>query len=88
MSAEEDLTATGRGKISVGRSYNLKRTAIKVAEGRTRTLKLKPKRRARVGIAKALELRRGPQAVAKLTVRLTDGSGNTVAERLRVQLKP
>jgi hypothetical protein len=47
-------------------------------------VKLKPRRKAE---AKALRRGLGDRAVAKLDVKLTDGSGNAVSERLKVRLK-
>ena len=59
---------------------------VEVVAGKSKTLKLKPKRsKDSKKIAKALK--KGKKAKAKLTVKLTDGVGNVVTEKLGVKLK-
>ena len=85
LKAKEQLTAKATGKIKVNPTYKLKPKKVQVAAGKTKTLRLKPKKRAARKIARALK--RGEKAKAKLTVKLTDRAGNTETEKLRVRLK-
>lgn len=48
-------------------------------------MKLKPKRRTGAEITNALG--NGDKAVARIRTKLTDGSGNSATERLKVRLK-
>ena len=85
VSASEDLSATGSGKIKIAKkSYKLKPQTKSVSEGKKKTLKLKPKKKQAKKIAKALKKGKGK---AKLTVKLFDGAGNTETEKLGVKLK-
>ena len=77
------MTARASGNIKVNPTYKLKPKRIQVAAGKTKTLKLKPKTKAKK-IAAALK--RGGKAKAKVTVKLTDRAGNTETEKLRVRL--
>ena len=87
VSASEDLSATGKGKIKVGKkSYKLGPFTNSVSSGDSKSLKLKPKKsKDAKKIAKALK--KGKKATAKLTVKLTDDAGNTETEKLSVKLK-
>jgi hypothetical protein len=87
--AREQLTARARGKIVVkgraSKSYRLKAKSTQLADGETKRLTLKPKKRQhRKKIAKALK--RGKKVRAKLRVKLVDTAGNAEAVRLRVKL--
>jgi len=84
VSAGEDLSATGKGKIKVAkRSYKLKKASKSVSSGKSKNLKLKPKKSKHAKkIAKALK--RGKKAKAKLTVKLTDEAGNKRTTKLSV----
>ncbi len=85
--AGEDVTATGEGKIVVGKeSYKLADVSKDVNAGAKKTLKLKPKKsKDKREIAKALK--DGKKAKAKLTITLTDALGNDVTETPKVKLK-
>ena len=85
IKAKERLTAKATGKIKVNPTYKLGPKKVQVAAGKTKTLKLKPKKKAARKIATALK--RGEKATAKLAVKLTDRAGNTETEKLRVRLK-
>ena len=85
LRAKEQLTAKASGEIRVNPTYKLRPKTVKLAAGKTKTLKLKPKKKAARKIATALK--RGEKANAKVTVRLTDLAGNTETEKLRVTLK-
>ena len=86
INAKERLRAKITGKIKVNPTYKLKRKAVNLDAGKTRTLKLKPKRKAQ---AKRIvgALKRGRRGKAKLKVKLTDLAGNSETEKLRVRLK-
>ena len=86
VKAKERLTAKASGKIKVKPTYKLKPKKVQVAGGKTKTLKLKPKKE---GQAKriAAALKQGEKATAKLTVKLTDHAGNSETEKLSVRLK-
>jgi hypothetical protein len=86
VKAKERLTAKASGKIRVNPTYKLKPKRVKLDAGETRTLKLKPRKRAQVKkIARALK--HGEKATATLKVKLTDVAANTKTEKLRVRLK-
>ena len=85
LKANEQLTAEASGKVKVNPTYKLRPKKVQVAAGKTKTLRLKPKKKAARKIATALK--RGEKANARLTVRLTDWAGNTESEKLRVRLK-
>ena len=87
VTAGENLDAKGSGKVKVGKkSYELKKQAKSVSEGKSKNLKLRPKKsRDAKKIAKAVKKRK--KATAKLTVRLTDEAGNKKTEKLSVKLK-
>ena len=85
IKAKERLSAKVTGKIKVNPTYKLEPKKVQVAAGKTKTLKLKPKKKAARKIATALK--RDEKATAKLTVKLTDLAGNTETEKLRVRLK-
>ncbi len=85
VKAKERLAAKVTGKIKVNPTYKLKPKQLEFAAGETRTLKLKPKNGKAKRIAAALK--RGKQATAAMTVKLTDQAGNTKTQRLRVKLK-
>ena len=85
VKAKEQLTAKASGKIKVNPTYKLRPKKVQVAAGKTKTLKLKPKKATAKKIATALK--RGEKAKAKLTVKLTDRAGNSETEKLRVRLK-
>jgi hypothetical protein len=80
------VTVEGFGKITVNPTYRLKPATAQVAAGETKTLKLKPKKKAQAKkIADALK--QGDKATAKLTVKLTNAAGSTTTENLKVKLK-
>ena len=85
LRAKEQLTAKASGEIKVNPTYKLRPKKVQVAAGKTKTLWLKPKKKAAGRIAQALK--RGEKAKAKVTVKLTDGAGNRETEKLRVRLK-
>ena len=85
VKARERLTAKASGEIKVNPTYKLRPKKVQVAAGKSKTLKLKPKKKAARKIATALK--RGEKAKAKLTVKLTDLAGNTETEKLRVRLR-
>lgn len=86
VTAKEDLEARVSGKIKVNATYRLKTRTRSVAEGARISLKLKPgkKRQAR-RIARALK--KGKKARAKLSVELSDETGNEKSVKLGVNLK-
>ena len=86
VKAREDLEARVSGTIRVNATYKLKIRTKNVAKGTRMTLKLKPrkKRQAR-RIARALK--KGKKAKAKLTVELSDETGNEKTVKLGVKLK-
>ena len=67
-------------------TYKLKRKRVEVAEGKSKTMRLVP-RRLRDGRRIVGALNRGEQAKAVLKVKLIDQAGNTRTEKLRVKLK-
>ena len=75
VKARERLTAKASGEIKVNPTYKLRPKKVQVAAGKTKTLRLKPKKKAARKIATALK--RGEKAKAKVTVKLTDRAGNT-----------
>jgi hypothetical protein len=86
VKAKERLRAKITGKIKVNPTYKLKPKSVNLDARKTKTLKLKPKRKVqakRIGGA----LKRGQRAKAKLKVKLTDLVGNSKTEKLRVRLK-
>ncbi len=87
VKAGEDLGAKASGKVKLGkRSYKLEPRIRGVASGKSKTVRLKPKRKADgKKIAKALE--KGKKATAKLIVKLSDQAGNKKTEKLSVRLK-
>ncbi len=87
VKAGEDLRAKATGKIKVGkRSYKLKPRTKSVSSGKSKKLKLRPKKSKHAKkIAKALK--KGKKAKAKLKVKLTDGAGNQRTQKLSVKLK-
>ena len=85
VKARVELTAKTRGKVKMNPTYKLEPKKVQVAAGKTKTLKLKPKKKAARKIATALK--RDEKATAKLTVKLTDLAGNTETEKLGVRLK-
>ena len=85
LRAKEQLTAKASGEIKVNPTYKLRPKKVQVAAGKTKTLWLKPKKKAAGRIAQALK--RGEKAKAKVTVKLTDGAGNRETEKLRVRLR-
>ena len=86
VSASEDLSATGSGKIKIAKkSYKLKKQTKRVSPGSSKNLKLAPKKKHGKKIANALK--QGKKATAKLTVKLTDEAGNRKSEKLKVKLK-
>ena len=70
VKARERLTAKASGEIKVNPTYKLRPKKVQVAAGKSKTLKLKPKKKAARKIATALK--RGEKAKAKVTVKLTD----------------
>ena len=86
VAADENVTVEADGKITVNPTYKLKPKTVQVAAGETKTLKLKPKKKAQAKqIAEALK--QGEKATAKLTVKLTDEGGSSETEKLKVKLK-
>ncbi len=87
VKAKEDLKAKGTGKVVVNKhSYKLAPVSRSVSSGKSKLLKLRPKKRKdKAKITKALK--RGRKAKAKLEVKLSDGAGNAKTEKLSVKLK-
>ena len=85
VKAKERLTARATGEVEINPTYKLKPRRIQVAAGKTKTLKLKPRKKAARRIAHALK--RGEKAKAKVTLKLTDLAGNRETEKLRVRLR-
>ena len=85
VKAKDRLTAKATGEIKVNPTYELKPKKVRVAAGKSKTLKLRPKKTKAKKIARALK--RGEKAKAKVTVKLTDPAGNRETEKLRVRLK-
>jgi hypothetical protein len=86
IAADEAVTVEGSGKITVNPTYKLKPKTAEVAAGETKTLRLKPKKKAQATkITDALK--QGDKATAKLTVKLTNQAGSTLTENLKVKLK-
>jgi hypothetical protein len=86
VNAKHRMTARASGKIKINPTYQLKPKQVQVAAGKTKTLKLEPKRKTqakKIGAA----LNQGKKATAKLNVRLTDQYGNSTTEKLKVTLK-
>jgi hypothetical protein len=86
VKAGEDLDATASGKVTVKKkSYKLKKAAKSIAQDKSATLKLKPKKsKDNKKIAKALKKAKGK---AKIDVILADGAGNSKKSKLSVTLK-
>ena len=89
VTAEQDLGARARGTIRLkGKAYALKPRTVDVAAGEKKTLKLKPKKRKHAKkSARVLKKGKKRRGKAKLTVKLTDGAGDKVSEKLKVKLK-
>jgi hypothetical protein len=87
VKANEDLDAKGSGKVEFGsNSYRLRPRTKSVPSGKSKNLKLKPKKsKDAKRIAKALK--KGKRATAKLTVKLADAAGNKKTKKLSVKLK-
>jgi hypothetical protein len=85
VKARERLTAKASGEIKMNPTYKLRPKKVQVGAGKTKTLKLKPKKKAARKIATALK--RGEKATAKLSVKLTGLAGNSETEKLRVRLE-
>ena len=86
VKAKQRLTARATAKVKVNPTYSLKPTTMKVATGRAKILRLKPRNKAQAKEI-AAALRRGEKAKAKVTVRLTGRAGNRESERFTVRLK-
>ena len=74
VKAKEQLTAEASGKVKVSPAYRLKPRKAHVAAGKTKTLKLKPKKKGQTKRI-ARRLKAGKKATAKLTVKLADRPG-------------
>ena len=74
------------GPRSSRSAYKLRPKTTKVAKGRAKILRLKPKGKVQAQRIVAA-LKRGEKATAKVTVKLTDRAGNRETEKLRVRLK-
>jgi hypothetical protein len=85
LKAKERLTAKATGKVEADPTYRLQPRKVQVAAGKTRTLKLRPKKAQAKRIARTFH--EGKKATAKLKVKLTDQAGNRTTEKLRVRLK-
>jgi hypothetical protein len=97
VKAREPLTVKATGTVEP--DYELKRKTVKIVEStpnatsadfidtpvQTKTLKLKPRKKAQAKIAATLK--RGEKAKVKVKVKLTDAAGNIQTEKLRVKLK-
>ena len=84
VKVQETVTARASGKIEIAPTYKLMPETTRVAAGKAKTLKLCPKKAAAKKVAAALK--RIGRATAKLSVKLTDGAGNTKIETLGVKL--
>ena len=84
VKVQETVTARASGKIEIAPTYKLMPETTRVAAGKAKTLKLCPKKAAAKKIAAALK--RIGRATAKLSVKLTDGAGNTKIETVGVKL--
>ena len=85
VKTRERLTAKASGEIKVNPTYKLRPKKVRVAAGKTKTLRLKPTKAKAKKIVAALK--RGEKAKARLSVKLTGLAGNTETEKLRVRLK-
>jgi hypothetical protein len=87
VSAKEKLEAKAGGKVKLGKaSYPLRSETKKLKSGRSKKLKLRPKKGK--GARKlAAALGSGKQAKASLKVTLTDGAGNKAKKKLAVRLR-
>ena len=87
LTAGETARGVGKGKIKVGKkTYPLKKLTKDLAPGRTKVLKLKPKKsKDKKRIAKGLK--HGKKASASLTGVLTDPVGNKLTKKTTVKLK-
>jgi hypothetical protein len=86
VAATEQLTARASGVIEFNPTYELKPKTVEIAAGKTKTLKLKPKKKAQAKkIAKALD--QGKKVIAKLEVKLTGQAGNSTTKKLNIRLK-
>ncbi len=87
VTAGEDLSATGSGKVKVGKkSYKLKPKTKSVSSGKSKNLKLAPKKsKDTKKIVKALK--KGNRAKASVEVELSDQAGNEESQKLSVELK-
>ncbi len=84
--ADENLTANASGAIKAGKSYKLRPQSKTLSSGQSAALTLKPaKSKDTKKIAKALK--KGKKAKAKLSVKLTDGAGNTKTTKLSMKVK-
>jgi DNA-binding beta-propeller fold protein YncE len=86
VTAKERLTARARGKVRVAGTYRLRRGKAEIAEGRSKAIRLVPRRREE-GRRIVAALSRGERVKARLKVKLTDQAGNTRTEKLQVRLK-
>lgn len=85
--AKEKLSAKGSGAVKLGKaSYALKATTEQLKKGRSRKLKLKPKKSKNTKKL-AAALAAGKQAKAQLKVTLKDQAGNKTTEKLKVKLR-
>jgi hypothetical protein len=87
VTAGEDLTAKGRGRVVVGkRSYKLEPQTKSLTADDSKDLRLRPQRISDAQrIVKAL--RKGERVRAKMKVTLTDDAGNIRSIKLSVKLK-
>ena len=86
VKAKQRLTARATGKVEINPTYSLSPATMKVAKGRAKLLKLKPKNKAQAKKI-AAALKRGEKATAKVKVKLTGRGENRETEKLRVRLK-
>jgi 6-phosphogluconolactonase (cycloisomerase 2 family) len=87
LSASENTTGTGSGKVTIGRkSYGLKPVTAGMQSGKERPFKLKLKKPSQ-GEKIADALAAGRKVRAKLTGKIVDGAGNAFSKSLTVTLK-
>jgi hypothetical protein len=85
VTAGKDLDYRAAGAIRVNRAYRLKARVGTVDAGESKTLRLRPRRKAASRVTGALK--RGKRTYASVSVKLTDAAGSSETEKLRVRLK-
>lgn len=85
--AGEDVTADASGAIRLGRKrVALATPSVAIASGESAALQLKPSKRGKRKVSRALG--KGKKPKASVAVELSDSSGNTAEGDLSIRLKP